>query len=68
MNCIKERLLKSLDRRREMKFIIEEIGRIWCEDNGLNIYDYKKYNKNYTKPINYINREIKKVEKELNKY
>ena len=68
MNCIKERLLESLDRRREIKSKIEEFGKGWCELNNLNYDDYIKYNKNYTKPINYINREIKKVEKELNKY
>ena len=49
MNCIKERLLESLDRRREIKSKIEEFGKGWCELNNLNYDDYIKYNKNYTK-------------------
>ena len=44
MNCIKERLLKSLDRRREWKSLIEEFGKGWCELNNLNYDDYINQN------------------------
>ena len=61
-------LLESLEIRKEIKSKIVEFGKGWCKLNNLNYAHYIKHNENYTNPINYINREIEKVEKELKKY
>ena len=58
------KILERLNRHKEIKNKLEEFGRGWAKMNGWS-YDDMKYKKNYTKPLNHIKREIKKLEKEL---